>query len=482
MGVERKAMLGHKVRRLRRELGLTQAQMAEELGISASYLNLVEHNQRPLTVPLLLKMGQTYAIDLTEFAEDDEAQVVAGLRETFSDPLFEGADLKVQDYRDVAAASPTMAQAVITLYRAWRESQDTLRALGERMAVDDAAGTRDSGGLPTDEVLAFIHQHANHFPDLESAAEALWADADLKGRGVWGGLTEHLRQAHGLRVQVMPLEVMGTTIRRFDRHSRRVLLSEMLPAPARSFQLALQLGLLAQGELIGKLVAGHGFASEPGRRMARLALASYFAGAVLMPYERFATAARDSRHDLDILKSRFEASFEQVCHRLTTLARPGNKGLPFFMIRLDKAGNVSKRFSAGGFHFSRYGGACPRWHVHEAFRTPNSILTQIVSLPDGATYLSLARTVTKPGGGHRNPPQEFAIGLGCEIKHAAHVLYADGLDLTRLDALAMPIGTTCRLCDRQDCPQRAHPPLGHRVEIYEHHRGLVPFQVLPPGL
>lgn len=477
MARDQKAMLGHRMRRLRRELGLTQAQMAEELGISASYLNLVEHNQRPLTVPLLLKLGQTYDIDLTSFAEDDEAQLVTGLREVFGDPLLAGADIKAQDLRDLAAASPQAAQAIQILYRHYREGQDTLRALGEKLEGSGGQDAVEMEGFPVEAVRDFFAAAGNHFPELETAAEALWADAALTSDSMTAGLAEHLVRAHGLKVQVMPLEVMTPALRRLDRHSRRVLLSEVLPPQARAFHLASQIAQLALPDAMTQLARAGGLTAEPAQRLARLNLAAYFAAAVLMPYDRFAAAARTCRHDLDLLAARFGTSIEQVSHRLTTLQRPGNKGVPFFMLRLDRAGNVTKRFAAAGFQFARFGGACPRWHVHDSFMSPGAPLRQVVAMPDGTLYLSLARAASRPGGAL---PQ--AIALGCDIRHAAQVIYADGLDLARAAEWATAIGPGCRLCERTDCPDRAHPPLGQRIEIYEHHRGTVPFNVEGPGL
>jgi len=479
--MDKKAMLGHKVRRLRRDQNLTQAEMAEQLGISPSYLNLIEHNQRPVTVPLLLKLAQIYELDLQSFAEDEEAQLLAGLREVFGDALFEGAPVPLHDLREVAGAAPTLADGVATLYRAYRDQREQLQALAERFA-DQRDGTEVFTGasFSMDQVRDHFHDKANHFPDIEAAAEALWADAELDPTDLQRSLARHLEQTHQVRVRVMPVDVMGNAIRRFDRHNRRILLSEMLPASGRAFQLATQIAQLQHRELLDRLVDEAGLGSEEARRLLRVGLANYFAGAVLMPYDRFVEAARAVRYDIDVLMARFEASYEQVCHRLTTLQRPGAKGVPFFLIRIDKAGNVSKRFSATGFHFARLGGACPLWVVHDAFRTPGVTHTQLAAMPDGTVYFSLARTVTKAVGGHATPAQQFAIGLGCEVSHANQLVYADGHDLKALDA-ATPIGTSCRLCERLDCAQRAFPPINHRLIVDENKRTRSPFYFSPAG-
>jgi len=359
-----KAMLGHKVRRLRRDLSLTQAQMAEDLGISASYLNVIEHNQRPVTVPILLKLAQIFEIDIQAFAEDDEARVKAELTEVFADPLFDNEEIKGSDLRELANISPNLARGIQTLYKAYRGTRQDLETLAERVADQDQFQNLDMQVFPVEEVRDFFEASHNYFADLEQAAETLWADAELNPDHLYRGLTDHLEKALSVRVKVMPLEVMGSLQRRFDRHARRVLLSEMLPQTARNFQIASQIGYLTQSEAIDAIVAKAGFSNTDAMRLARLGLVNYFAGAVLMPYQRFIEAAKKLRYDIDVLSHRFHASIEQVCHRLTTLQRPGAKGIPFFLIRVDKAGNVSKRYSAGTMHFARYGGACPRWAVN----------------------------------------------------------------------------------------------------------------------
>jgi XRE family transcriptional regulator, fatty acid utilization regulator len=478
---EKKAMLGHKVRRLRRDLKLTQAQMAEELGISPSYLNLIESNQRALTVPLLLKIGQIYDVDVSSFAEDDEHRVAAGLKEVFADPLFEQTEIKSQELKEMAAAAPSLSQAVVQLYRAWREARQDLGALAEKVADGDKLQTLGAAPFPQEEVGEFFQSQLNHFPDIELAAESLWLDGNLDASDLYGSLATHLQNSLSVRVKLTPIEVMGGIVRRYDRHSKRVLISEMLPPSGRSFQLASQIALLKHRPLLMDIIERAGLSSEDARRLALLGLASYFAGAVMMPYGRFLEAARGQRYDAEVLMHRFVASFEQVSHRLTTLQRPGAKGVPFFFLRIDNAGNISKRFSATpGFHFARFGGACPRWTVHDAFRMPGAIQTQLAQMPDGTTYFSIARRVIKAGGGWKNPPRQFAIALGTDAAHAGQLIYADGVDLGNT-AAATPIGVNCRICPRLDCTQRAFPPINHRLQVDENVRGMTGFLGAAPS-
>ena len=476
--IEKKAMLGHKIRRLRQDQGLRQTEMAERLGISPSYLNLIERNHRPVTVPLLFRLGQAFEIDLKDFAKDEEAQLAAGLREVFGDPLFADQTPKAPEIRELAAASPAAAQAVLSLYEAYRDMRESAQALAERLADRDKLQSLDVKGFPVEEVRDFQQAQLNHFPKLETAAEQLWEDAGLDGEDLFRGLGDHLSQVHSLGVRIMPIDVMEDILRRYDRHRRRVLLSEVLPPSGRVFQLAVQVALSSQAELLDRLVAKAKLSSIEAEKLCRVGLANYFAGAVMMPYDRFLNAARDQRYDIEILQHRFGASFEQVCHRLTTLQRPGARGVPFFFIRVDNAGNVSKRLSAAGFQFARFGGTCPRWIVHDAFRMPGLIQTQAAEMPDGTGFFTIARTVDASGGWRRGQQPRFAIGLGCETKDAKQLIYAEGVELENR-AVATPIGASCRVCERLDCSQRAHPPLNHRLRVDENVRRVTPFTFAP---
>jgi XRE family transcriptional regulator, fatty acid utilization regulator len=470
--MEKKAMLGPKVRRLRREGGLTQLQLAEQLGISPSYLNLIEHNQRPVSVPLLLKLARLFELDLHSFAEDEEERAVAGLREAFGDPLFDAARPPTGELRELAALAPTTAQAVIELYRAYQEARQDLQALSLRVADRDGPSLTQSDAFPIDKVHDVFEARSNHFPPLEEAAEALWRAASLRRDDLFGGLAGFLEREAGLRVRVLPHDVMGTVLRRFDRHGRQVLLSELLPGPSRVFNLAHQIALLQHRPLLDAIAEDGRLGGEPAKRLARIGLANYFAGAVMMPYQPFLEAAQAVRYDIDVLRRRFATGFEQTCHRLTTLQRPGARGVPFSLLRVDKAGNVSKRYSAGGIPFARFGGACPRLLVFDAFRHPGTIRVQRAAMPDGSPYLCIARDVARHAGSFHRPPQQLAIMLSCDVAHAPLMVYGDGLAGGRLEETATPVGPTCRLCERLDCAERAFPPLAQRLNVDENVRGI----------
>lgn len=471
---QKKIFVGRRIRRLRRELGLTQTAMADDLSISPSYLNLIERNQRPLSVQLLLRLNDAYDIDLKELSGEDDGRIAASLKEVFTDPLFSELQINNTELTDIVGTSPDASQAIFTLYRAYRETITNAATITEQMADREVAVDIDAKQFPIDEARDFFHEHTNHFPELETAAETLWADALDGEDDLDYALRQHLKRAHGFAVKIMPIDFMPDMLWRYDRHSSRLFISEILDHPGRTFQLAFQAGLRAHRDLMDAIILKAGITGEEAAQLCRLGLANYFAGAVMMPYERFLNAAEKLRYDIEILSRRFGASFEQVCHRFTTLQRPGSRGIPFFFLRVDRAGNISKRFSSSGFHFARFGGTCPRWNVHEAFRTPGKIGTQILQMEDGTTYFSVSRTVAVSSGGFHIPEQQLAIGMGCEISNARRLVYSDGLDLTESMSVA-PIGVNCRLCERVDCNQRAFPPLNRRISVNDTYRGVVPF-------
>jgi hypothetical protein len=459
------ARLGAKIRLLRRQEGLSQVQLAEALGISPSYLNLIEGNKRPLTAPLLIRLAQQFKLDLKALAPEEDQRLSDDLMEAFGDPLFEPMGLQAQDVRELVQNNPQLGRAVFELYRAYQHSQDSLGTLSAKLS-DGQGYDPEATRLPSEEVGDFIQQAMNHFPELETAAEALWASASLDTDHPYPGLAAAF-EARGIQVRVHRVSEGPGLLRRFDPDRRTLSLSELLPQRSRTFQLAHQLALLEHSDLLDRLTQHPQLRTPASRALARVALANYFASAVLMPYERFLKAAKAERYDIEILARRFQASFEQVCHRLTTLRRPGMEGVPFHFLRIDIAGNISKSFSASGIRFARFSGACPRWNAHAAFLTPGLIRTQISEFPDGRRYFCIARTLQKDTGGYRGQHAMQAVGLGCEMGHAKELIYADGL---RLDQPPVPVGVTCRLCERTDCEQRAFPPLQQSFKVEENLR------------
>ncbi|WP_437316735.1 helix-turn-helix domain-containing protein [Sorangium sp. So ce385] len=463
-------LLGAKVRALRRREHMTQVDLAERLGVSASYLNLIENNRRPLTAPLLIRLAQIFQLDLQNFASEEDVRLTADLHEVFGDPIFESHGLTNADLRELVATSPNVARAVLTLYRTYATTRESLDTLGERLAGDGFVAV-DNSRLPSEEVSDLIQRRMNHFPELEDGAEALWREAELDADDVYRGLVRYLHATRGIEVRIVRVADERQAMRRYDPERRVLSISEVLPPRSRRFQLAHQLGLLTQSAAIDRILRDENLTTPESRALARVALANYFAAAILMPYQPFLEAARAERYDIELLAHRFGTSFEQVCHRLTTLRRPGAEGVPMHMVRIDIAGNISKRFSGSGIRFARFSGACPRWNVHAALMTPGMIRIQLSQMPDGAVYFCIARTVRSDRGGYHVPHTVQSIGMGCDVRYARELVYADGIDLDNIGA-AVPVGVTCRTCERLDCAQRALPALQHPLRLDENRRGV----------
>lgn len=504
----KKALLGNKVRRLRRERNLTQLEMAKGVGISASYLNLIEHNQRPLTLPLLFKLSEVYEVDLQSFSQDDESRLLADLKELFGDPFFRDTAIKRDELNEAVRTAPALCQAILMLYHAYRNSRSEVQALGERLSGDSFFATsthelrtlltsilsfseilQDHKNLepeqrqrfigvvagesrklsaimtrmieqtsldslprseqetpPVEELDDFIHEHSNHFPALEETAEQLRRDA-----GLGPDETDPQRRFSTLSALWRRLEPQALPERESAPRESRTLSS-------RCFRLAQKLASHHLSSEIERLIAASHLTSDAARVLAREVMANYVAAAVMMPYGHYLSVARDLRYDLEQLTWRFGVSFEQACQRLSSLQKPENQGIPLHFVRVDIAGNISKRFSASGLRVARYGGACPRLNLHSAFLTPGQTNVQVSQMPDGSTYLCLARSIVKSEGGHHSPKSHFAIGIGCDIRFASEIVYADDINLGN-SSIVVPVGVSCRLCERKNCRQRAFPAI-----------------------
>ena len=477
--VRRKLFLGPQIRKLRKGLGLTQAQMAAGLDVSASYLTLIERNQRPLTAQLILRLAEAYDVDVRTLAPATDGTTLLALREAAADPLLAGADLAPAELAEFAELYPRLADALIRLHEAYRTARSDTEALSER--VSEGVVGPSANHAAVEDARAALQAHDNYFDELERIAGAITERGKVRTdlpQALTTSLVDHLKAAHGVDVVIVPYEVMKGLLRRYDRHGRRLLLSELLPPSGRTFQVAQLVGQLEAGETVRAMAADARLTSDSARAIYRLTLANYLAGAIQFPYERFLEAAERTRYDVEVLASRFGASFEQAAHRLTTLRRPGARGVPFFMIRVDRAGNISKRFGGGVFPFSRSGGTCPRWRLYDAFRVPGRVVVDAATLPEGQTFITIARTVERPGAGAHSPGQELVVGLGAEASEAERLVYADGLDLkgrAKGAAGPTPIGVNCRVCPREACHWRAFPPLTGRLVLDVSRRALTPY-------
>lgn len=466
MASDRRLYVGPALRRLRRDLGLTQSDMAADLEVSASYIALLERNHRPLSAEVLLRLAQTYKIDMAKLAGGGASDDSARMQTALKDPMFADLDLPALESNDFATNFPGVMDAFLRLYTAYQEEQ---LALADRSS-EIRMGGRDADVLdPVAESRRFLAARRNSFPQLDDAAERL-----AEGVREHESMTAYFRARHGLRVRRLPSKVLVGSVRRLDYHRKEIVLDDELDTASQNFQLALQLAYLEMGREIDGVLAEGTFATESGERLTRRALAGYAAAAIMMPYSAFARAVEARRYDVEALGRQFGASFEQTAHRLTTLQKPGQERVPFFFIRVDPAGNVSKRLDGAGFPFARHGGGCPLWTVHQAFQKPRQIVTQWLELPDGQRFFSISRTVTAGGGGFGRPRVERAVALGCAEEHAAKLVYTQEQPGYTAQQ-ATPIGVTCRLCHRTECTARSAPPIGRQILADDIRRTSAPF-------
>ena len=469
--LQRKLFLGARLKRLRRERGLNQSQMADELGISGSYLNHLERNQRPVTAGILLRLAEAFDVDVKAFASDGgDSGGVTQLVEIFSDPML--ADLGVSRYElvELADNAPTITEGIARLYTALRDLQ--------RHPQEPDTGGADPRVLITPEtwVRDYIQAQRNHYPELEDASETL-GGALAHPLSVSEPLRQRLKAAWGVEVRVVDPEILEDASQHYDPQRRVLMLSSLLRSENRTFGIAYQLALLEFSTIIAQMLETARPPDPGSRRLLHMSFANYAAGAIMMPYGKFLRAAEEHRYAIDRLTAQFGANVEQVAHRLTTLGRAGAKGVPFFMLRVDPAGNISKRYAGESFPFSHFGGTCPRWHLHTAFQTPGQTVRQLIETPDGQRFFTISRTIERPIRPDLRDDALLAVGLGCDVKHAHRIAYADGLAL--VDTQATPVGPACAICPRLQCAYRATPPAGRMLAVEENRKSISPYPFVP---
>ncbi len=469
MSTRRRLFAGAKLRKIRADHGLQQAELADRLAISPSYLSQLEHDDRPLTPRVAERIAQLFPLDWQDFGTDEAEQLSIDLREAVGEPGDDdgySADFLTR----LAQQQPGFARRVVELNELYRRTSQRLEMVDEAISVDDSAPT---ARLPWEEVRDWFHLSNNYVDRLDRSAEALAEtlgdDDALLGDDA---LRRHLAGQHGIEFVLEDLP----ELRAFDAARGILRVHAGQPAAGIRFQLAYHVAAMSLGETIADIAESAELRSATARELLKVGLANYAAGALLMPYARFRAAARAVRHDIDRLSQTFRISFEQACHRLSTLQREGARGLPMFFCRVDMAGNITKRHSATRLQFARFGGACPLWVVHEAVAIPDRVLVQLAETPDGMRYVSMAKGLVKPSGRFDRNPRRYAVALGCEAQHAREFVYADHLDLTAPDS-ATRIGISCRICPRPDCDQRAYPPSDQNIAVNLFRRGVVPYQL-----
>ena len=460
-----KTLIGPQLRQLRRERGQTQAEMAQTLGISTAYVNLLENNQRSLSVKLLMTLADAYGVDWRELTKDESPNLLAELRAVTRDPIFGNDEPDIQELRSAIDHAPKLVDHFLSLYRNHRAAVERMMRIGSEGMPDQLLGSS-----PESIIHDFFRDHSNYFHELEKAAEEMRQSDPCDPDDVYYTLKKRLETRHATTVRICPTSEMNDTLRYHDEGASVVLLSEALDHQNRAFQLAHVLCLIEYQDRLNRLTDNADIGSQRGIARCQVELANYFAAAFLMPYKPFRAAAEKTRYDVDMLASMFGVSFEQACHRLTTLQRKGSRGVPFFFLRVDKAGNVTKRFNSTSFVLAEHGGACPVWNIHTSFRTPGIIIPQFVELPGGERFFTISRTTDRPAFSSQTQDRRLALALGCELKYAPKIGYTASFNLQN-EQLFGPIGINCHLCPRQACSQRAHQPMFIDLPIDTRRRG-----------
>lgn len=468
MGHRRRLFAGAQLRKIREDRDLKQAELARQLCISPSYLSQLEHDDRPLTPKLVERVAHLFPVEWQDFSTDDAEELAVLLREAVGDPAF-SEPFSPDAIAKLAEQQPAFARRFVELHETSRRLAQRLEMVDEAISVDTPSGSR----LPWEEVRDWFHLANNYVDQLDRSAEALASSIGAaEGLLTSEAMRRHLLQTHGVEVLVEP----ANELRRFDAVEKRLLIDSGQPSSGIRFQIAYHVAAMTLGDTIRDIAKSAHLRSDAARELLTIGLANYAAGAVLMPYEHFRRSAREFRHDIDRLTLLYRTSFEQTCHRLSTLQRDGARGLPIFFCRVDMAGNITKRHSATRFQFARFGGACPLWIAHEAAAIPDRVLVQLAETPDGVRYVSIAKGLVKTSGRFDRNPRRYAVALGCEARHASEFIYADTIDVTST-AAATPIGVSCRICPRSDCDQRAYPPSDQKIEVNLYRRGVVPYEL-----
>ena len=441
------------------------------LEISPSYLNQIEHDVRPLTVSVLRRITEVFGVDATFFASEDDTRLVAELREVTMDRDV-AIDVDLAEVSDMVGSHPALARAMVNLHRRYRLTAAQLAAATEDRYADSSGS--GSITMPHEEVRDYFYQRQNYLHELDTAAEDLTIRMRMHRAELTRELADRLTRVHGVHIK-RRTDLGGTVLHRYDPASKTLEISGHLSSGQTVFKMAAELAYLEFGQLIDRLVDEGNFTSEESTVLARLGLANYFAAATVLPYSQFHEVVENFRYDVERLSAFYSVSYETIAHRLSTLQRPSMRGIPLSFVRVDRAGNMSKRQSATGFHFSSSGGTCPLWNVYETFASPGKIGVQVAQMPDGRNYMWVARTVERRAHRYGQPGKTFAIGLGCELRHAHRLVYSEGLDLSGDNST--PIGAGCRVCERDNCPQRAFPALGRALDVDEHRSTVSPYLV-----
>ena len=457
--------MSRRLRELRIDRGLTQGLAAQKLRVSPAYLSLLEKGKRPIQLPLLFRALELYGMPVEAFMESLGAQRPdEGLSRLLDEPLFRTLNLSQEDVSSLGNEPrvATTIAALFNLYKNTRTQLDHLTAQLASRARDDGAAELAFDYSPFDEVTDFLESRGNWFPEIETRADEVRLEHGIGDRPTIESLVRALA-AHRVEVRFEPSAKSSSVIRRLDPDGGALTMSRDVPEARQLFQLAHTLGLRVLGgedgalerEIVGRLESEARHAETP--RLMAIHLANYFAGALLLPYEPFLREVQRTRYDVEQVATRFGSSYETVAHRLCNLSDPARRGVPFHFLRVDVAGNISKRYAATGLKFPHGTGSCPKWAVHLAFLTPHSISRQYSVFPDGRYFFCFAKVLAEPIAGSLARGSLYGIGMGTHADNAKFLAYADDMPFLDPARMAVPVGTTCRFCERTDCNQRAAP-------------------------
>ncbi len=461
--------IGPKIKSFRRQLGLQANRLAEQLGISASYLNLIESGKRKIDGDLLLKVCEELKIDLSDLTNKSDLNLVNDISELLDDKLFEDLDIVGPEVKDLVNTNPKIAKALIKLGDNFKQKDHEIINKVENLSgkIIDSRKT----AFPGEVISDFLQEKKNYFPKLEEFANDVFEKVQKNNRTRYVALCEFLKTEYSITVKdVIPDE--GKPFSKiFDKNKKELLLSDYNSLETKKLHAAAQIAQEGAMEEINSYLSEFKFPTEESKRLTQIALLNYCGAAILMPYKLFHSECKKLKYDLELLQNTFATSFEQVAHRVTSLQDPKLPGIPFHFLRVDVAGNISKRFSLSGIEIPRYGGACPRWNVYSAFSRPGVIQAAVSKMTNGEKYVCIARTVEKGVGRYGQKKSMLSIGLGCEAKYAKDFVYTENLSLSDKKT-EIPIGVSCRTCDRLDCSQRAFPPLHKKFDVDVNARGV----------
>ena len=461
--------IGPKIKAFRRQLGLQANKFAEQINISPSYLNLIESNKRKIDGNLLIKISKELRVNLSDLTSKSDINLENDISELLDDQLFEDLDILGPEVKDLVNTNPKIAKALIKLGDNFKQKDHEIIN-----KVEDISGKKiDSRktAFPGEVISDFLQDNKNYFPKLENFANKVFEKVQKNNRTRYIALCEYLQSEYKIRVKDVIPEEDKPFSKIFNKNKKELLLSDYNTLETKKLHAAAQIAQEGASKEIDDYLSKFRFPSDESKRLTQVALLNYCGAAILMPYKLFHSECKKLKYDLELLQNTFATSFEQVAHRVTCLQDPELPGIPFHMLRTDIAGNISKRFSLSGIEIPRYGGACPRWNVYSAFTRPGIIQAAVSKMTNGEKYVCIARTVEKGIGRFGQSKSILSIGLGCEAKYAKEFVYTENLDISDKKT-EIPIGVSCRTCDRLDCSQRAFPPLHKKFDVDINSRGV----------